>query len=69
MGLTLEQLRKMNSDVYSMEITDGMKTVCKLKDNPDQKCRISQMKGVFHLLKDLMMRLWKTIIGKKAEEL
>ena len=40
----------MNSDAYSMEITDGMKTiVCKLKDNPGMKKHwISpQMKGVF----------------------
>ena len=30
----LNPSRKMNSDAYSMEITDGMKTiVCKLKDN------------------------------------
>ena len=34
-AINYNRLRKMNSDAYSMEITDGMKTiVCKLKDNP-----------------------------------
>ena len=34
-AINWNKLRKMNSDAYSMEITDGMKTiVCKLKDNP-----------------------------------
>ena len=33
-AINWNRLRKMNSDAYSMEITDGMKTiVCKLKDN------------------------------------
>jgi len=33
-SINWNNLRKMNSDNYSMEITDGMKTiVCKLKDN------------------------------------
>ena len=36
-AINWNRLRKMNSDAYSMEITDGMKTiVCKLKDNPLQ---------------------------------
>ena len=34
-AINYNRLRKMNGDAYSMEITDGMKTiVCKLKDNP-----------------------------------
>jgi DNA polymerase elongation subunit (family B) len=34
-AINYNRLRKMNSDAYSMEITDGMKTiVCKLKSNP-----------------------------------
>jgi len=34
-AINYNRLRKMNSDSYSMEITDGMKTiVCKLKSNP-----------------------------------
>jgi DNA polymerase elongation subunit (family B) len=34
-AINWNRLRKMNSDSYSMEITDGMKTiVCKLKNNP-----------------------------------
>jgi DNA polymerase elongation subunit (family B) len=34
-ALNWNTLRKMNSDNYSMQIVDGMKTiVCKLKDNP-----------------------------------
>lgn len=34
-ALNWNTLREMNSDKYSVEITDGMKTiVCKLKDNP-----------------------------------
>ncbi len=34
-AINYNRLRKMNSDAYSMEITDGMKTiVCKLKPNP-----------------------------------
>ena len=34
-GTAYENVKKMNSDAYSMEITDGMKSiVCKLKDNP-----------------------------------
>ena len=34
-ALNWNNLRKMNSDNYSMQIVDGMKTiVCKLKDNP-----------------------------------
>jgi len=34
-GMNWNTLRKMNSDNYSMQIVDGMKTiVCKLKDNP-----------------------------------
>ena len=34
-ALNWNTLREMNSDRYSVEITDGMKTiVCKLKDNP-----------------------------------
>jgi DNA polymerase elongation subunit (family B) len=34
-AINYNRLRKMNNDQYSLEITDGMKTiVCKLKDNP-----------------------------------
>ena len=34
-AINWNRLREMNSDSYSMEITDGMKTiVCKLKNNP-----------------------------------
>jgi DNA polymerase elongation subunit (family B) len=34
-ALNWNTLRRMNSDNYSMQIVDGMKTiVCKLKDNP-----------------------------------
>lgn len=34
-AINYNRLRKMNGDAYSMEITDGMKTiVCKLKGNP-----------------------------------
>jgi DNA polymerase elongation subunit (family B) len=34
-ALNWNQLREINNDKYSIEITDGMKTVvCKLKDNP-----------------------------------
>ena len=34
-AINWNRMRKMNSDAYSLEITDGMKTiVCKLKDNP-----------------------------------
>ena len=34
-GMNWNTLRRMNSDNYSMQIVDGMKTiVCKLKDNP-----------------------------------
>lgn len=34
-AINWNKMRKMNSDAYSLEITDGMKTiVCKLKDNP-----------------------------------
>ena len=34
-ALNWNTLREMNSDKYSVEITDGMKTiVCKLRDNP-----------------------------------
>ena len=34
-ALNWNQMRKMNSDNYSMQVVDGMKTiVCKLKPNP-----------------------------------
>ena len=34
-AINYNRMRRMNSDKYSMEIMDGMKTiVCKLKDNP-----------------------------------
>lgn len=34
-AINYNRLREMNADAYSLEITDGMKTiVCKLKDNP-----------------------------------
>jgi hypothetical protein len=34
-AMNWNQMRRMNSDNYSMQIVDGMKTiVCKLKDNP-----------------------------------
>ena len=35
-AINYNRMRRMNSDKYSMEIMDGMKTiVCKLKDNPN----------------------------------
>ena len=61
----MEPPRKMNSDAYSMEITDGMKTiVCKLKDNPIRAKKVLVIpltKGVFpNGLRTLpMMMLWK----------
>ena len=75
-AINYNRLRKMNNDAYSMEITDGMKTVvCKLKDNPlkmtsvaiptDEK-RIPQWFQDLPFDEDIME---ETIVTQKIENL
>jgi hypothetical protein len=75
-AINYNRLRKMNGDAYSMEITDGMKTVvCKLKDNPlkmtsvaiptDEK-RIPQWFQDLPFDEDIME---ETIVTQKIENL
>lgn len=75
-ALNWNTLREMNSDRYSVEITDGMKTiVCKLKDNPMKmtsvaypidETRIPQWFQELPFDHDLMET---TIIDKKIDNL
>ena len=75
-AINYNRLRKMNGDAYSMEITDGMKTiVCKLKDNPlkmvsvgiptDEK-RIPQWFQDLHFDEETME---ETIVTQKIQNL
>jgi DNA polymerase elongation subunit (family B) len=69
-------LRRMNSDNYSMQIVDGMKTiVCKLKNNPLNYTSISYPTDEAHLpqwFKDLPFddsEMEATVIDQKIENL
>ncbi|MDC1257354.1 hypothetical protein N8072_01625, partial [bacterium] len=75
-AINWNRLREMNSDAYSMEITDGMKTiVCKLKQNPMQITSIgypTDEKRIPDWLKDLPFdddAMEEAIITKKIENL
>ena len=75
-AINYNRLRKMNSDAYSMEITDGMKTiVCKLKDNPLKMTSIgipTDEKRIPDWFKDLPFddeAMEDAIITKKIENL
>ena len=75
-AINYNRLRKMNGDAYSMEITDGMKTiVCKLKDNPLKMTSIgipTDEKRIPDWFKDLPFddeAMEDAIITKKIENL
>ena len=49
-AINYNRLRRINGDRYSMEITDGMKTiVCKLKQNPMDMTSIGYPTDIAHL--------------------
>lgn len=75
-AINYNRLRKMHSDSYSMEITDGMKTiVCKLKDNPLKMTSVAipiDEKRVPNWFKELPFDddgMEEAIITKKVENL
>ena len=75
-AINWNRLRKAYSDNYSMEITDGMKTiVCKLKNNPMGMTSVAYPIDELHLpqwYKDLPFdhtEMERTIINKKIDNL
>ena len=75
-AINYNRLRKMNGDAYSMEITDGMKTVvCKLKDNPLKMTSIgipTDLNRIPEWFKDLPFDeeiMEETIVTQKIENL
>ena len=69
----MEQLKKANSDAYSLSVTDGMKViVCKLKNNPMGYTSVAYPTDELNLPNGLKIVLdeeamEETVLDKKVE--